>query len=443
MIDELREYPVERLFLRIACRTAEWPEILENGLKELWGEEAVGIYQLAPLRYEDVKVAAQSKNIDTESLLKKIKEKELQPLAIKPVTLEFLLNIFQKKGNLPGTQTELYLNGCRLLCEEVNPNRRGAGFRGSLSAEQRLVVASRIAALTMFANRSAISTTIDTGDIIEEYLPVKDFCIGYEDALGERFRVNEKVVNEVLTTGLFVSRGPHRMGWFHQTYAEFLAAWYLHIHKITTPQIMSLITHPGDKEGKLIPQLYETASWLASMNPEIFREIMKVDPEILLKSDVATVENNDRKQLVENLLKLFNEEKLHRYYLNGRIYYKKFSHPGLEEQLLPYLKNRDGSISARIAAIKIVHYSEVQPLYTVLADIALNSNESIEIRGDAAYAISQVGDENSRSRLKPLALKKLSEDTNDDLKGNSLLAVWPEHITAVNCVKKRFRNPRK
>ena len=36
LVDELRNYPVERLSLRIGCRTAEWPTtLLENGLKQL------------------------------------------------------------------------------------------------------------------------------------------------------------------------------------------------------------------------------------------------------------------------------------------------------------------------------------------------------------------------------------------------------------------------
>jgi hypothetical protein len=34
---ELQNYPVERLRLRIACRTANWPSSLEKELIQLWG----------------------------------------------------------------------------------------------------------------------------------------------------------------------------------------------------------------------------------------------------------------------------------------------------------------------------------------------------------------------------------------------------------------------
>lgn len=54
LIDEFKEYPIERLQLRIACRTADWPKSLEDGLRQLWGDDAVAVYELAPLRRVDV-----------------------------------------------------------------------------------------------------------------------------------------------------------------------------------------------------------------------------------------------------------------------------------------------------------------------------------------------------------------------------------------------------
>lgn len=47
LADGLKEVPVRRLSLRVGCRTAEWPKTLEDGLKELWDEESIGVYELA------------------------------------------------------------------------------------------------------------------------------------------------------------------------------------------------------------------------------------------------------------------------------------------------------------------------------------------------------------------------------------------------------------
>ncbi len=47
LIDEFAKYPRSRLHLRIACRTAEWPQLLSQELPRLWGEQNFGEYELA------------------------------------------------------------------------------------------------------------------------------------------------------------------------------------------------------------------------------------------------------------------------------------------------------------------------------------------------------------------------------------------------------------
>ncbi len=46
---ELSNLPFERLYLQIACRTADWPQILEGELKKLWGDEGVKAFELTHL----------------------------------------------------------------------------------------------------------------------------------------------------------------------------------------------------------------------------------------------------------------------------------------------------------------------------------------------------------------------------------------------------------
>ena len=248
LIDELKKYPIKRLSLRIACRTADWPNSLENGLIQLWGKDAVGVYELTPLRRADVIEAAKTNNLDHNVFLQEIDQKEVVPLAIKPVTLGFLISTYIKNGRFPSTQTELYLQGCCRLCDENNESRRDARLTGTFTIEQRLAVASRIAAITVFSNRYAIWTGINRGDVPDEDTTIQELSGGTEDVDGVQFQVTEIAIKETLATGLFSSRGSNRMGWAHQTYAEFLAARYLAKHKMTLTQIMSLLVHPGDIE---------------------------------------------------------------------------------------------------------------------------------------------------------------------------------------------------
>jgi len=254
---ELRKFPIERLYLRIACRTADWPNDLEQGLLNIWGKDSVKVFELAYLQRRDVIEAAQANGLDPASFLKEIDRVEVVALAIKPVTLDLLINTFRRHGNLPATQTELYLKGCQFLCELRNRNQsRVLQSRYSLTADQRLAVAARIAVVTVFSRRFAIWTDLDRGNVPEEDVTVRELSVGKEQSNGARFDVIETGVRETLGTGLFSARGPNRLGWAHQTYAEFLAARYLVENNLTLPQMMSLIVHSQDPEKKLVPQLH-------------------------------------------------------------------------------------------------------------------------------------------------------------------------------------------
>ena len=160
-----------------------------------------------------------------------VDKKNLVPLAIKPVSLVFLFNIYRKyNGQFPSNLKlyELYLEGCKCLCEEVNQSRQSSGRTGNLDNEQRLIVAARIAAITILSNRFAVWTGKEQ-DTPKEDVFIENLYHGHETAKAREFEIlkKEKVIPEVLDTGLFSSRGLERMGWAHQTYAEFLAAWYL------------------------------------------------------------------------------------------------------------------------------------------------------------------------------------------------------------------------
>ena len=442
LIDEFKKYPIERLSLRIACRTADWPNSLETGLVQLWGKDAVGVYELTPLRRVDVIEVAKTNNLEHNVFLQEIDQKEVVPLAIKPVTLNFLIKTYIKNGRFPSTQTELYLQGCCRLCDENNESRRGARLMGSLTIEQRLAVASRIAAITVFSNRYAIWTGIDCGDVPDEDTTIQELSGGTEDVDGVQFQVTEIAIRETLGTGLFSSRGPNRMGWAHQTYAGFLAARYLTKHKMTLTQIMSLLVHPGDIESNLVPQLHETAAWMAGMVPEVFRKIVRVNPEVLLRSDIATADLKDRATLVESLLKVYDEEGLLDRDRENRKRYKRFNHPGIVDQLRPYICDSTKGIIVRRVAIDIAETCELQALQNDLANIALDQKEPLPIRKEAAYAIGRIADDTTKARLKPLAIGEAGEDPDDDLKGCSLRVLWPDHIkveelfTAITSIKR-------
>ncbi len=135
IIGELQGGPVGSLRLRIACRTAEWPGVLDEQLPRLWrrteeeaqqDEEPVAFYALAPLRRVDVAAAAKE---DAAGFLEEVARRDAEPLAIKPITLRFLLEEYRRNQRLPPTRVELYEKGCTILCEEGSRSREAPGAR--------------------------------------------------------------------------------------------------------------------------------------------------------------------------------------------------------------------------------------------------------------------------------------------------------------------------
>ncbi|MGE0471563.1 MAG: NACHT domain-containing NTPase, partial [Nitrospira sp.] len=285
LADQLKKLPSDRIKLRIACRTVEWPSLLEKELRMWLGPEAVKYYVLAPLRKADVEESARASGLDVDAFLSQVESSGAVPFAIKPVTLKFLLMLSLKQGGLPSSQTELYFTGCRELVSEKSESRLAAKETGQLSSNQRLAVAARIAACMVFGNRNAIYAGMDLPEMSDEDMLLHDLSGGYETDNGARFAITEKEIREVLSTALFSTRGANRIGWGHQTYAEFLAAWYLKKHDVSVSQIKSLIVHPDSSSKKITPQLGETAAWLAGMVPEIFKTIIQAEPDLLLRSE--------------------------------------------------------------------------------------------------------------------------------------------------------------
>ena len=430
LLEELRHYPTDRLRLRIACRTAEWPLFLENGLLAQWGHSAVQVIEMVPLRRADVAVAAQAHGVNPEAFLEAVLEAEAVPLAIRPVTLNFLLNTYLQAGSLPSNQAELYQSGCRLLCEELNESRRASKAKGHLTQGQRMIVAGRIAALTLLSSRYAVYTEADQGDLPPGTLTLSEISGGTESTATGTFSVTESAVQEVLGTGLFSSRGTGLLGWSHQTYAEYLAAWYLCQKKVSQDQILALICHPDDTGVHLVPQLEEMAAWIAGMAPDIFRRIMESDPAVLLRSDVGTADVPDRKRLVEKLLEKSAEGSLPDLIVNYRQRFRKLHHPRLPEQLRPIIVDGSRNPFERIVAIDIAEACQSAELQSDLADIALDRGNAVLVRVQAAYAVQRIGDVTTRSRLRPLVSVQAADDPDDELKGCGLRALWPDVLTA-------------
>ena len=427
LCEELKAMPLERLYLRIICRTALWPSSFEQLLAEVLGESGVTVLELAPLRKCDVQTAATANGLDTEDFLSEIERRRVVPLAGRPVTLNFLLGVYAKDRKLPDNQWDLYERGCLSLCDEPDTERREAPMPIETSARQRLNIASWVATLTVLCARSGIrpaASAAETGEesclSLDNLRPVSGLAL---DGLSALTNIG---LRETLNTGLFAAQGPSILGWSHQTFAEFLCARFLHDIGAPVRQLRPIF----ENHGRIVPQLRGVASWLSACDDDLRDYLLREDPETLLLSDALFTTDLAKSGLVDALLAKSGLGDRLATDLDSFGYYGKLDNKHLAAQLRPYVSSKNKAPSQRDLAIEIAHACRAGELLSDLANVALDVSEDLRLRASAAMAISRYGDPAAKRRLRPLALGEAGDDPNDDLRGYGLACVWPEHMTA-------------
>jgi hypothetical protein len=421
---------VTNLFLRIAARTAEWQTSLEDALRKQWGRDSIGVYELAPLTREQILLAARAQLKEPEQFIEDVVASEVVSFAIRPLTLELLIGVWRDHdGSLPLTQRDIYEQGCRELCSDPD-NRQTPKLRRQLSAEHRLAVASHVAAVMFFCNRPAVWTSNRSSSKAKSDISISELAGGFVTTPGGQLPVTESALRESLDTGLFTSRGRDRLSWAHQTYGEFLAARYLAQEGFTERQMSDLLAHPHDPQRKLIPQLREVAAWAASSERGLFDRLVRTEPELLLRSDVATADPQTKEALVEAVISAFAANSIHGDWRANRSRYRKLRHARLNGQLRRHLFNHKLAPDARVEVIRMVEACELDKLLPDLVRLALDPKEAQRVRKWAAAVVSRGNNDEAKSQLRPLALGRSGTDADFELRGAGLKACWPAFISA-------------
>ncbi len=429
--NNIKDYS-KRLNIRIGCRTGAWPESLSSFFIDFYGKDFIEFYELAPLRRKDVVEAAKTKEIkNEEQFVNAIVRKNIQNLASNPITLNFLLNYYKDKNDFLESRYELYLNGCKLLCNENNPGRvESKSLQTNLSVEKRFALASRIASVMVFCNYNSIYNqeilNHDSGLVLS--LSMIQEGEEYTDEYPFNYTIND--LKETITqTALFTSRGPARFGFSHQSYMEFLAARYILKHNLDVTQIHSLLKLSHDSDKKVIPQLKTTSAWISSISRGYRADLIKTDPYSLLSSDIGSFETDDRKELVAALLKECEQNKIIRSEWGMHDQFYNLNHPGLVEQLRPFIEDSEINFFARRLAINISEACNLKELQNSLLTLVFDKEEDIYLRDDAILAMTKIADGKNMIKLKTFAVNKHIEDIENDLKGAALEALWKKHIT--------------
>ncbi len=419
----LGDEPKDRLRLILACRTREWPIASGEALLGMWpGNPAECVYELCPLRRADVVIAAESRGLHASGFLEAVSGRRVTALANRPITLFFLLDEFAQHSALPQSHRELYQRAIERLSGEVNPQRletlrslRRAS--PAATAADRLRAAQRLACLLLVSGGTGVRvTTVAGSPAVASDLPVD---AALDEGAGN---VSAQALDEALETPLFTSLGPHRFGFIHRTITECLAAE--HLRALPLVQLRRLLCQRDEDGEHVIPQLAELAAWVAGSHPSFGEHVLRIEPEVLLRSDVIHHRPDFKARLVAAVLQEARRERLHdgkRFddFLSG------LAHPGLEAQLGPVISNPHGHRVERRIAMSIARDCCCSGLTDYLLARVLDANEDNHLRERAADALAAAVPDDQIHLLEPLARGEIQPDTDDSIKADALHRLVP------------------
>ncbi|MFE0521194.1 NACHT domain-containing protein [Streptomyces sp. NPDC058954] len=433
----LRNRDVTSLRLLIACRTADYPERLTTVLTEHF--KACHRVDLAPLRRSDAIALVDSAGISGEALVTAAVESGAAVLASVPLTLELLVLTFKRDGCLQGLPRDLFAQGCELLANEPDEGRSNSEW--STTAQQRLFIAGRIAALMLLSGHKSIwrGNSLEAGryDLPDGMLvELPDFRTP-----DGSLKFTAQAIKETLATALF-SSGPDRRTQFrHSSLCAYLAARYL--IKLETPQKqLSNLFLVGDAENDTasIPvPLRETAAWLAALDPDHTDWLATADPESLAAHSALVRSDTIRRIIVDTLFSRALEVELSD--TRWQLTRWDLRHAQLDRQIASALESdapesvEDWSAIARIRlAVRLSQGAASARLSIPLLRIAQDESWPHTERRLAANAAFNCDPEASAPVLKEI-LQKLADreyaqnkDPDDGIRGTILDLLWPDFL---------------
>lgn len=412
----LAGWPLHRLWLRITCRPAFWPDSL--GLALARGFEANFCKaNLAPLRQRDIESAAAEHAIQVDRLLAEIHRANANTFAARPLTLKMIFGIFAEHHRLPDTHAAMYQQGCRYLAGEHNADVLEGHRLTNVSLDRRMVVVERIAAMSVFCDRRFIQhPNVADGHLPEGVLTASEICSN-DVTLAE--------LREVLASALFSFQSPDVLVWTNWSYAEFLAASWCISQQLTTASIRNLISVVGDQGTGIPQQLSSTALWIGELRPELQRYLVELNPSVLLFIDEGAVNTAILPRLVKHSIERKTTWELARQVSS---YAHRFKYPGIVKQLAKYLRRprKDWECATALHIAIACDLSELSQEFVALVE---NDKVSLDLRQLAASAIAQTGTAEARKSIRRFATNPVPEDVRDNLKGCALSANWPANFT--------------
>jgi len=432
-------YDCRSLQVLIACRRMAYTDTLRQAVTTAFGITDNHTYALAPLRQSDLTDAAKARHIDPDRFVEAVSAAGAQSLARTPLALGLLLDTFLEQGSLPTTRADLYAFALPHTVMHQGEDRAPQELVGS--QDQRFAIAARLACYCLLTGADGI-TMMRRPAPGRTLLPIDTFLGAREDTTGESFVIERPLIESVLHSSLFSSRGPAAAGPAHTSIASYLTARHLCDHRLPKEQLQGLLVHRGEIDTPGIPtDLHELAAWIVAMRPDLGPWLIATDPHAIASYSSYISDPHCIELIVDGLLQQARENapRSDRYWQ----YVTSLRHPGLSGQLTRALDDATTRPTQGVHELELIltltAENQVAELLPVVASIACDPQRDHGLRRMAAQCVRRAAGNPGTPLLKPI-LAELTRhperDPDDSLRSAALDTCWPwlttdELITAL------------
>ncbi|HEY8128657.1 MAG TPA: hypothetical protein VIF39_08090 [Hyphomicrobium sp.] len=348
---------------------------------------------LDPARVRVFAVAKGAPNLD--AFFAQIEAANLWRFARQPLDLDWLVEFWQSNGRL-GSLAEMLKNSLTARVRETNLDRaRGDG----LDETRTFQAIERIGAALVFGRKTTIAIPDSELILSNEELSLDLIQVLPDWSSEDRARL---LTRPVFNPATFARVRLHNDN--EGVVRGYLAARWLsrlrqkNLSRSDLFELLFAMTYEIELNK---PSMQETAAWLAILDEEVGREVIRRDPSLLLTAgDPASLGTNVREVALTNVIERLaaDDERLR---LLDHDCVKRFAHPDLGNTIRTLWSQHRAQTEARHLLLKLIWLGKLESCAD-LAEAAFEAYTNRYTRILAGRAWAMVGDEAPKRRYAKL-----------------------------------------
>jgi hypothetical protein len=410
---------------RLSCRAADWlgNSDADHLAKQVPSGATFGVYHLKPLTEQDVAEILR-KNFqvaDTDAFIQQAQQNRLDELLTNPQTLEMLAKAVGEDNQWPSSRLETYQIAVDKLLSETNAEHKAAKQKTQPPRANLLVAAGYLSCLYLLADKRGF-----------RYTEVPDSSL---IPLNTIDNPDNLPLAQCLETRAFTALGDGGFAPVHRTVAEYLAAQFLAKVIDDHLPIGRVLAMMCGVDGGVVTGLRGLHAWLATCSASSRRKLIDNDPMgVLLYGDVFVFSAQEKIWMLEAIQRdaKFSASTFWRDW-NSRSC-AALATPDMAAEFERILrgapKDRADELQAACVIAAIQNGERLPNTDVLLLDVVRTTRWPNDIRNIAmrAYLKHFAGDFIISNQLLEDIQQSKIKDSNDELLGALLEAMYPDHI---------------